>query len=123
MFSQGPHIEVVFQRQPKLYLVLAVKLGSVKSHPGGPGFEGMKGSWRAAEAWHCERPGVGFGEEASSVSIRSVGLKGSWREFKGWHQEEKPGGASGETAQWTCQYHRMISKQSPSSGGVETAEA
>ena len=24
-----------------------------KSHPGGTGFEGRKGSWRAAEAWHC----------------------------------------------------------------------
>jgi hypothetical protein len=27
-----------------------------KNHPGGTGFEGMKGSWTAAEAWHCERP-------------------------------------------------------------------
>ena len=27
-----------------------------KNHPGGTGFKGMKGSWRAAEAWHCERP-------------------------------------------------------------------
>jgi hypothetical protein len=32
-------------------------LGNVlKSHPGGTGFEGMKGSCRAAEALHCERP-------------------------------------------------------------------
>jgi hypothetical protein len=27
-----------------------------KSHPGGTGFEGMKGSCRAAEAQHCDRP-------------------------------------------------------------------
>jgi hypothetical protein len=27
-----------------------------KSYPGSTGFEGMKGSCRAAEAWHCERP-------------------------------------------------------------------
>lgn len=26
------------------------------SHPGRTGFEGMKGSWRASEAWHCEKP-------------------------------------------------------------------
>ena len=26
------------------------------NHPGGTGFEGMKESRRAAEAWHCERP-------------------------------------------------------------------
>ena len=32
--------------------MLAVKFGSV-SHPGGTDFEGMKGSWREAEAWHC----------------------------------------------------------------------
>lgn len=25
--------------------------------PGGTGFEGVKWSWREAEAWHCDRPG------------------------------------------------------------------
>jgi hypothetical protein len=29
-----------------------------KSYPDGTGFEGMKGSHRAAEAWHCERPSM-----------------------------------------------------------------
>ena len=29
----------------------------------------MKGSWRAAKAWHCERPGEAIGEGAASVSV------------------------------------------------------
>jgi hypothetical protein len=48
-----------------------------KSHPGGTSFEGMKGSCRAAEFWHCERPWEGIGEGAASVAIDGPGLKGS----------------------------------------------
>jgi hypothetical protein len=48
-----------------------------KSHPGGTGFEGMKGSCRAAEVRHCERPWKVIGEGASSVAIDGPGLKGS----------------------------------------------
>ena len=48
-----------------------------KGHPGGTGFEGMKGSHRAAEARHCERPWKAIGEGAASVAIDSPGLKGS----------------------------------------------
>jgi hypothetical protein len=48
-----------------------------KSDPGGTGFEGMKGSRRAAEAGHCERPWKAIGEGAASVAIYSLGLKGS----------------------------------------------
>jgi hypothetical protein len=33
-----------------------VNLVRCKSLPVYPGFEGMKGSWRVAEAWSCERP-------------------------------------------------------------------
>jgi len=29
----------------------------------------MKGSWRAAEAWHCERPGEAISEGTASVSF------------------------------------------------------
>jgi hypothetical protein len=29
------------------------------------GFEGIKGSWRAAETWHCERPEKAIGEGAA----------------------------------------------------------
>lgn len=43
----------MFQTWPKLYLVLAAELGSCKSHPEGAGFEVVKGSWGAAEAWQC----------------------------------------------------------------------
>jgi hypothetical protein len=48
-----------------------------KGHPGGTGFEGMKGSRRAAEAQHCERPWKAIGEGAASVAIEGPGLKGS----------------------------------------------
>ena len=53
----------------QLYLVMC------KSHSGGTGFEGIKGSWRAAEVWHCERLGEANGEDVSSVTIESPGLK------------------------------------------------
>lgn len=55
MFSHGLHIESVFQRQPRLYLMLAAERGSVKIHSDDTGFEGMKGPWRVADAWHCGR--------------------------------------------------------------------
>jgi hypothetical protein len=48
-----------------------------KSHAGGTGFEGMKGSHRAAETPHCERPWKAIGEDAASVAIDGPGLKGS----------------------------------------------
>ena len=37
----------------------------------------MKGSWRAVEAWHCERPGKYTGECAVSVVVKGV-MKISW---------------------------------------------
>ena len=45
--------------------MLTARLGSVKSHPEDTGFEGMKGSGKAAEAWHCERPGKAIGKSAA----------------------------------------------------------
>ena len=36
--------------------MLWMDLIKCKSYPGGTGFEGMKGSRKAAEARHCERP-------------------------------------------------------------------
>jgi hypothetical protein len=33
-----------------------------KNHPGGTGFEGMKGSMRVAEAWDIPRSGKATGE-------------------------------------------------------------
>ena len=46
-------------------------------HPAGTVFEGMKGSCRAAEAWHCERPWKAICEGVPSVAIDGPGLKGS----------------------------------------------
>jgi hypothetical protein len=54
--------------------MLQLDLVMCNNHPGSTGFEGMKGSWRSAEAWHCERPGKPFGEVASSVAIDSPRL-------------------------------------------------
>jgi hypothetical protein len=56
-----------------------------KSYPGGTGFEGMKGSHRATEAWHCERPWKAIGKGASSVAIDGPGLKGSCKGVEAWH--------------------------------------
>ena len=57
-----------------------------ESHTGG-GFEDIKGSWRAAEAWHCERPGKAIGKGAASVAIDGPGHKGSCKETEAWHHE------------------------------------
>ena len=55
----------------QLYLVMC------KSHPGGTGFEGMKGTKRADESCHCERPGNAISEGATSIAVDGSGLKGS----------------------------------------------
>ena len=61
-----------------------------KSHPGGTACEGMKGPWRDAEAWHCERPGKAIGEGAASVVFGGPGLKESCKGVEAWHHEESP---------------------------------
>ena len=61
----------------KVVLLLQWDLVMSKCHPGGTGFEGMKGSHRAAEALYCERPWKAIGEGAASVAIDGPGLKGS----------------------------------------------
>ena len=53
----------------KLYLYLVM----CKNHLGGTGFEGMEGSWRASEAWHCERPWKAIDESAASVAVDGQG--------------------------------------------------
>jgi hypothetical protein len=52
-------------------------------------FEGMKESWRAAKAWHCERPGKAICEGAASDAVDGLGLKGSCKEIEAWHNEER----------------------------------
>jgi hypothetical protein len=61
----------------KVVLLLQPDLVMCKGYPGDTGFEGMKGSYRADEARHCERPWKGIGEGAVSVAIEGPGLKGS----------------------------------------------
>lgn len=45
-----------------------------KSHPGRTGFEGIKGTWREAEAWHSKRPRED-GKGTASVKVEGPGLK------------------------------------------------
>ena len=68
-----------------------------KNHPGGTGLEDMTGSQRAAEAWHCERPGKTIGLRVAQV------------------QQKTP-------VFGRFQYNRMTTK-SNSSSGVEPAGA
>jgi hypothetical protein len=44
----------------------------------------MKESWKAAEAWHCERPGKAFGEGTVLVAVDGTVLKGSCKEVEFW---------------------------------------
>jgi hypothetical protein len=59
----------------KVVLLLHRDLVMCKGHPGVTGFEVMKGSRRASEARHCERPWKAIG--AASIAIEGSGLKGS----------------------------------------------
>lgn len=70
-----------------MHLKLQLYLVKCKNHPGGTGFKGIKGSWRAAEAWHCERPGKDTGEGSVSVAVGSSGLEWSCKEVEAWHLE------------------------------------
>jgi hypothetical protein len=92
-----------------------------KSHPGGTGFEGMKGSRRAAEARHCERSWKNIGEGAASVAIDGPGLKESCKGVEAWHHEESLLQLK-IAVFWRCQYHEMTTKNS-SSSGVQAAGA
>ena len=42
----------------------------------------MKGSWRAAEAWHCERPGEAIGEDTALAAVEDPGLKDACKEVE-----------------------------------------
>lgn len=52
-----------------------------KSHSGSTGFEGMKGSCKAAKAWHCARPAEAMLEGATSVVIEAR-IEGSCRKVE-----------------------------------------
>ena len=109
--------------------MLWLDLVMCKSHPGSTGFEGRKGSWRAAEAWNYDRPGKAIGEGAASVAVDSPGLKGSCKGVEAWHHKESLKEAIVEAklqwkaaAFWRCQYHEMTTKNI-SSSGVRTTGA
>jgi hypothetical protein len=57
-----------------------------KSRQGG--FEGIKGSQRAAETWHFKRPWKTIDESAASVAVEDPGLKGSCKEVEVWHHDK-----------------------------------
>ena len=73
MFPESQHTEAVFQRRPKLHLALLAELGIISI---GTGFEGPKGSWKAAEDWHCKRPEEAIGGGTASVSVGGPGCRG-----------------------------------------------
>ena len=60
-----------------------------KNHLGGTGFEGMKGSMKAAEAWYCERPKKAISESSASVAVDRPVLKGSCKNVEAWHHKER----------------------------------
>lgn len=60
------------KREPRLHLMLAGKLDNVKNFPGSTDFDGMKGSWRAGEAWRWERPGETTDGCAASVEVDTL---------------------------------------------------
>jgi hypothetical protein len=68
--------------------MLQLDLIMCKNHSGGTGFEGIKGSRRAAEAWHYERPWKAIGESAASTAVDGPGLKGPRKEVEAWQHEE-----------------------------------
>lgn len=64
--------------------------GMWTSLPGGSSFVRHKESWRAAEAWHCERPEEAIGEGAALVAVEMEGLKGPRRVLRALlHQNSK----------------------------------
>lgn len=62
------------QSGPELQLRLAAEHGMHNSNP--DVFGRMKGSWRAFDAWHCEKPG-GVLVRVRAQSMETPELKGS----------------------------------------------
>ena len=47
--------------------------------------EGMKGSWRAADRWHCEKAEEAIGKVATSLVVEGPGLKVISKDIEAWH--------------------------------------
>ena len=67
--------------------MLQLNLVMCKHHPDGTGFEGMKESHRAAEAWHSERPGKALVKMQLQFQFNVPSLKVSCKEVEAWHHE------------------------------------
>jgi hypothetical protein len=78
----------------------------------------MKGSWRAAKAWLCERPGEAIGVVAASVAIEGSGMRGHVEKLRFGTINRakrrllvKNAAQLEETAAFCrCQYHGMTTK-------------
>lgn len=55
-------------------------------------------SGTAAEAWHCESPGMVTGEGEDFMAVEVSKLKGSGREVETWHNDEIPREITGKSA-------------------------
>ena len=86
MFPKIHHIVRRVPKWPRLCLAIAVKLDSLRVSRW-YGFEVMKESWRAGEAWNCERPEEAIGEGSASVVVEGQGLKWGWGSMGG-HAEK-----------------------------------
>lgn len=71
----------MFHAWPRLYLELAAKLGSLKSHSGRTGFEGMTEAWRAAESWPLVRCSLNSCGKAQVWRAHAERLKLEWRSY------------------------------------------
>jgi hypothetical protein len=112
------HKEVVFQRLPRLYLVLQQDLVICKNHPSDTGFEGMKGSWKSSlglalwDAWKA------IGKGMASVVVDGPGLKGSCKGVEARPMKEAYKSLIAEawlqwktTENWRSQYCEIITKK------------
>jgi hypothetical protein len=53
-----------------------------KGHPGSTGFEGMKGTLRTAEAWHCEGHRRSLVKLHAQLLLIAQGLRGHAKELR-----------------------------------------
>lgn len=73
-------------------MLAAADLLMCTSLPNGAGVGSMKDaglkSWRAAKTWHCERPGVAIGKDATSVVVGAADQGGVME--RGLRQDQSP---------------------------------
>ena len=67
--------------------MLQLDLVICKNCLGGTGFQGMKGSMRAAEAWNSEDLGRATDKAVASATADGPGLKGPCKEVEAWYHD------------------------------------